>query len=559
MRRPGGRRFGVVAAFLLVGLGSTALLVLRGSGDPEEAGAGRTPYDWSRDDRLVGLMLPCPGLGHFDRDTSDMLPVLVEKLESAPSQTVLRNVREELAAAGPPAIEELARLVRRLYTEPHGSHAVKNALGVLQMSPDGGSPEGLAVLEACLGHPQEAVRTAAVRAVAEHPAPPLYEQLRSLVPITPAQTYLSLWTALHACDPARFEEDLAAWIEAGTYRGQWALGARLVASGATAETCDRLAVAATTVTDAEPRALLLAALTRGGGSLDPLLALLGSEDPQQRMIALAALAYTDAVEPVIEVLRDDDLPTLRRVAAEQLAGRARERAVRSALYEGISDTDDPTRFACIKALLAVGDEATADYALSMFDGSRAELEAVLRALSGHWEANPTLPERARDLLVQRFDDLAGEPLERKRPLIQALGSVPGAESAHLLLGMAERLEGETIHGVSGYRWIAMQASNAGPEARSVLMQAWREEPDPLRRMDLLWPASSAHDDTTRAFLEEVLLAERSLPHERLYVAERLASEGPASEVAPLLKRAARRLTDATFRPAFECLLWRWYG
>ncbi len=522
--------------------------------------AATVAHDWSRDDRLVGLLHPCPGLGRFNGDTSNMLPILVGKLENS-RRTVLRNVREELAATGPPAIEELARLVRRLYTEPHGSHAVVNALGVFQMSEHGGIPEALAVLETCLGHPQETVRTAAVRALTEHSAPELYEELSSLVPITPSQMYTSLWMAMHHADPVRFEEDLAAWIDAGTYRGQWAYGARLVASGATAGTGDRLAVATTTVTDPETRAFLFAALSRrdGESALEPLLAMLEDENPQERMIGLSALAFTDSIQPMVEVLRSDDHPGLRKVAASQLAPHAGELAVRDALFTGVSDSDADTRFACLSALLAVGDEATADYALTMFDGSRGELEAVLRALAGHWSKNPGLAERARSLLERRLADLEGEPLKRKGPVLQALGSVPGAASARLLLGVADAVADEEIHQMSGFRWVAMQASNSGPEGREVLMAAWREEEDLVRRMDLLWPATSAHDDSTREFLIEVLLAERSAPHERLYVAERLASEGPATEIAPLLKRAARRMNDRVFRPAMECLLWRWYG
>ena len=530
---------------------------------PVEGGAdtlASVAYDWSRDDRLVEFLHPCPELGHFNGDTSNMLPVLARKLRNS-QRTVLRNVREELAAGGPPAIEELGRLVRRLYTDPHGSHAVQNALGVFRMSDHGGIPEALAVLETCLGHPQEIVRTAAVRALTEHSAPELYGKLKSLVPITPAQMYKSLWKAMHRADPVRFEEDLAAWIDAGTYRGQWAHGARLVASGATTSTGDRLAVATTTVTDPEVRAFLFAALSRrdGESALEPLLAMLEDEKPQVRMIGLSALAFTDSIQPMVEVLRNDDHSGLRQVAASQLASHAGERSVRDALFTGISDPDADTRQACLTALLATGDEATADYALTLLDGGRGELEAVLHALAGHWSANPGLADRARALLERRLADLEGEPLKRKGPVLQALGSVPGAATARLLLGVADAVADEEIHQLSGFRWVSMQASNSGPEGREVLMAAWREEEDLVRRMDLLWPATSAHDDSTREFLIEVLLAERSAPHERLYVAERLACEGSATEVAPLLKRAARRMNDRVFRPAMECLLWRWYG
>ena len=47
----------------------------------------------------------------------------------------------ELGSGIRPAIEELGRLIQRLYTDPHGSHAVVTALGVFQMSEQGGSIE----------------------------------------------------------------------------------------------------------------------------------------------------------------------------------------------------------------------------------------------------------------------------------------------------------------------------------------------------------------------------------------------------------------------------------
>jgi hypothetical protein len=80
-----------------------------------------------------------------------------------------------------------------------------------------------------------------------------------------------------------------------------------------------------------------------------------------------------------------------------------------------------------------------------------------------------------------------------------------------------------------------------------------------RRFDLLWAGTVGHDDATREFLIEALQAERTLPHERLWVAERLAQEGPASRVAPLIKRATLRMNHPDFRPSMECLLWRWFG
>ena len=49
------------------------------------------------------------------------------------------------------------------------------------------------------------------------------------------------------------------------------------------------------------------------------------------------------------------------------------------------------------------------------------------------------------------------------------------------------------------------------------------------------------------------------PYERLYAADRAIRIGPASRVAPALKRAYQACTDPRLRPALQCLLWTWYG
>ena len=44
----------------------------------------------------------------------------------------------------------------------------------------------------------------------------------------------------------------------------------------------------------------------------------------------------------------------------------------------------------------------------------------------------------------------------------------------------------------------------------------------------------------------------------LYAADRLVRIGPASVVAPTLKRVTLRVEDPTVRPALQCLLWTAY-
>ena len=91
------------------------------------------------------------------------------------------------------------------------------------------------------------------------------------------------------------------------------------------------------------------------------------------------------------------------------------------------------------------------------------------------------------------------------------------------------------------------------------MRAYRNEVRVEHRLDYLWAASLSAEADTREFLMEVVLGEESLDHERLFAAYRLTKLGPTTLVAPVLKRACLRVEDARVRPAFQSLLWTWYG
>ena len=110
-----------------------------------------------------------------------------------------------------------------------------------------------------------------------------------------------------------------------------------------------------------------------------------------------------------------------------------------------------------------------------------------------------------------------------------------------------------------HRWLVMQASNSGQVGRAALSAAWAREEEGERRMDYLWGASLSAEEDTREFLLEVVMSPEAFDYERIYAADRLARMGPTPMVAPILKRACLGITDAVVRPAFEELLWTWYG
>ncbi len=534
---------------------------LRGTGPAgERAGEqGVAGRDWSKDSRIVGLVEDCANLGTFAGDTSDLLPVLVSKLERG-SMSVMHNVREELAREGAVAIPEVVRLVRRLYTEPHGSHPTVNALGVLQLSEAGSQPEALELMRDCLGHPQSTVQAAAVQALGRHADAAAYDDLLSLMRVSHDTMRNGLIIALHHADERRFERELAQWIRTEQYPGQWEFAARLVARTANEDTGALYAEIAADVAAPVARAFLLSTLVgREGSRAEELLVeLLDDPDSRIRGYGLAALEYTDLTALAAKVLRNDEAPSLRAMSVGLLAAHIDEPASRAALRDGLNDEDEGVRGGCLAALLAAGDEAAADFAISYLRGPQRDLQTAVSALTDNWEANPGLAQRVFDTLTALIEERAAQPLAELTAYYQALGQIPGPASTEYLL-QAARKEGGTHQSMSAHRWLTIHASNTGAIGRAVLAQAWSDEADLERRMDYLWAATVGHDAQTSAFLKQVLMAERSAPHERLYVADRLAHEGPAAEVAPLIKRAMMRMSDPIMRPAMNCLLWRWYG
>lgn len=530
--------------------------------EPEPGTQTSSAKDWGKDDRLEALMGECYERGPFNGDTSDMLPILIAKLQSS-SLDVMRNIREELARAGEPAIRELDRLVRRSYSDAHASHNIVNALGVIQLSEAGGGDLAAKLLTDCLGHPQETIRNATIRALTQHARPEHYDDLIAVFRVTHDTTQADVITALHTADSKRLEADLEKWLIAGEMKGLAKQTAKLVAQVADAETAERFSELLTSTDDRVVRAFLVSTFDDGPnfddasfGVLDEMLA---NEEPQIRSEALAALEFTGATERIVPVLLSDPFEALRLMACSLLGHRLDEPAARAALIEGLNDEAEKVRESCLKFLLEVGEERAVDDALSLLAGSRSQIGSAVRALAGSWEANPGLGERVLDLMIERFETRANPELSANQYLLQAIAQVPGPASTEWLLEQSERFREDRSMGRDPARWLIMQASNTGQAGVLHLRERWREETDLVRRFDLLWSASLEHDDSTREFLLEVLEADRSAPHERLYVAERLAREGPAQIVAPRIKRAKQRMTDETFRPAMECLLWRWYG
>ncbi len=145
-------------------------------------GADKAPLDpLLSDDRIAPLLAPCARAGPFTADTSHMLPLLVAKLESG-QRDVLHRAKEELAELDEVAIPALGALLDRHLTEAYMAGLNQNILEVaVMMEGDAGRP----LFVKALDHPQEILRTTAVRGLARHGRPADFDLLLPWIDLAP--------------------------------------------------------------------------------------------------------------------------------------------------------------------------------------------------------------------------------------------------------------------------------------------------------------------------------------------------------------------------------------
>lgn len=548
----------VRAARLAGALAAAGLLFAACRDEPPAAGppAAAAP-DWSQDDRFQALLVDCPQGSYFDRDTSDLLPILVGKLAHG-QRDVLHAVRSDLAALGQAAVPELERLAAQHFAQRDGVHVIQNVLGVLWLSD---APGARAVLANYLAHPAETVRSQAIRGLCKHASPAEFDALLAVLPITPGAVRPTLVEALQSADPRRLEQTFAGWIEGGAERDLWSGAARLVLAKADARSAELLGPLEQRVSEPQVRTPLLGILARGGdgAALEELLAEFEDPDPQRRRLALETLELVGGhLDQVGRILRADVDPTLRVMAASLLGPQAAQPNVQGWLRVALDDASPEVRQTALAALLGVGDAQAADRVLALLGRARQEMQMALFAVRENWDANPGLAEAALAALDRRQQDEASLANRDRRYLIQAIGLVPGRASAELLLELGRRGEGD-LDRMSLHRFHVLHVGNTGPQGLALLRERFVADQDPARRMDYLWGATGGADEPTRQFLIEVLLAEQSSPYEKLLAADRLVRLGPGLEIAPLLKRATLRVDHPQVRVALQCLLWQWYG
>ena len=564
-RTPARARRGSTALrllFVVLALGLVAVLVLRAldRGDAAaDPGAGPLVRDLAHDDRIDYLLAPCTRGGPFLEDTSDMIPVLVARLEHGELDP-LRRAKAELSALGETALPELRRLFDARFAEPHTAPVLQNVLVVVGlMETDAGHD----VLVRGLAHHDNGVRSAAIRGLVRHARPADYDALLAQVAISGPDTHPDLAAALLKCDRARFEGDFERLAHLEEYGRVIFATTPLITDSPLASTIEAFR-RLWPLTSGDLRVYFAAAVAHAGDAeaRAEIDAALASPNPQMRALAVHALNRVDpraALPEAAAVLRDDPKLGPRRTAAEVIAHAPASPETEALLVAGLGDPERGVRAICLEALVGRAHPTAEDVLLEMLKGERTDVEDALRILRPAWNARPELAERGFEILAARVAEVGYDPRSSEfRTLVRAIAQVPIVRAAEWIYERALTTEGR-IDGLPAHRWFLTQAGNTGPRGWAFLRERWKLEADPARRVDIVTACSYDHGDTARDFLAEVLESERTTPLELLHAADLLANKGPAARAAPLLKRVALRTSDPLVRPALDCLLWRWYG
>lgn len=498
----------------------------------------------------------CARTDHYDRDTADIVPALVEKLVKGKKEP-MRRAKQELSELGEPAAAALLRLVDQYFSDPNGAAYIQNALDALA------GMQGSTVTSAlvrCLGHPVSSVRARALRALAQRPAEPSdYERLRQHLDFEGVENRPLVVSALHHADPARAEAEFLRWLRDGSYTGLWPHLQQLILES---QAPGVLEAASELYAEApiEIRSCLAVLALRGGDEEagDLLRSDLASPYPVRRTRVVLVLNAREHRDLLLQTLAGDPEENIRLEAAQALSRGEPDAEVRAALVQGMDDRSLAVRSLCLDTLVGWSEDAAVDRALAdLLSPSRETLMRGMDSLRPAMQDDPGLADRAFERLRKRYEREQERSLTSQRWTLQVMGQVPSEAAARFLHELPLE-EGVVIDGFPAARWMLLQLSNTGEPGQALVAADLETETDPLRRLDLIWALSMRRTELAR----EAMLGALDSPHgsdlERLYLAARLVQLGPATRVAPVLQQAVLRVQEAEVRRAFQCLLWNWY-
>lgn len=513
------------------------------------------------DDRVGNLLHGCLKNTHYDRDLSDLVPTLLEKLRSGQADP-LHRAKEELAAIGTEAIPYIENVFSQSYSNQLEFAYLQNALDVAVMTD---APEARELLTEALRHPRDTVRDLGVQGLARGRARPEdYGRLRDLIDLESNPTFRTAFaTGLFAADPVRAAREYLDWVEGNEYRELWApvLSALVLVED---EVVDQRCAELWRSAPLEAK-FFLAAVAAGAGTTsayDFLVEEASSPQVERRSRALGAFAALGDVGMLTFLLVEDDDHVVRVTAGARLLDHGDTPEIRAAFAQGMDDPDADVRALCLSRMVALGDPQAIDRALDGLTSTMQRVEESIEALGPACQQDAALAARVLETLDERFQAESHLPWTERLVTLQAISQVRTESAARYLATLGDELDEAGIQGLRGHRWLCFQIGNTGAAGRVVVEELLAEETDPLRRLDLIEAMANDRADEARPSIHAALLPivdDESLhPLERLYAADRLVRVGPMAVVAPRLKRACLRLRDERARVAMQCLLWKWY-
>ncbi len=507
--------------------------------------------------------------GFFERNLSDPVPILINRLNTGQSEP-LRRAIEELGDLGEDSIEALRREVQRGQRDAAEIGPLQNVVAALGLNRSPRSPE---ILLELLGHPHSTLRGAVLRGLGGLELTPEHASRLEWATLSErGKGQVSAAYAFSVADPDRAALRFTEWLEADQLGD--ALDSALLHLAAhhvedDGGHADRLMGLAPEL-PAGRGAYLYARLAAEGRSeaRDRLVEIAQSNDPTEHRAAIQS-AFAAGLVDLLAAVAGQDPDAGQRIAAVTALGRLLEGEGPTQLEPGERGTalaalrralDDPQIGVREEALVfgvRLGEPEATERALAGLDGSQRDLTVVGPALDHAMSEDLALTERALDRLLARLEREAHLSVKERLPVLQILGLVPHRKAAKTLIELGRTSEG-TLETLRAHEFLSVAASNTGPTGRAVLAEALLDETDPNRRLDLIWAITSARDDLARDVLEEHVEREGLDPYERLYTASCLAQVGPTVRVAPRLKRVALRM-DGEPRRGMNRLLNYWYG
>jgi hypothetical protein len=514
------------------------------------------PAGLEGDERIAFLLAPCTRPDPFLADTSDLLPVLVSKLEKGQLDP-MRGAKEQLVALGDAALPELRRFCARVRADPTLSIPYLNALAVVSAME---THAGRDLLAAGLEHPQDTIRIQAADGLSRHAAAEDYDTLATLAAVASPDVLRAVGPALATADRARYEDAYAAALGTPAASGPlWEGAAKRLADTKRPEILAKFKEAYPRA-DGPTRAFLAAAVAASGdeAALASLRGNLKDENSTTRKLAIQALDRIGLVAEAAPLLSEDRDETVRGMVAQAIAALPPTVQTAAWLHKGMLDRAKNVRQICLTALASRGDASARETGLSMFEGGRVDFEQAMTALRDAWTKDPEFSARTFELLVRLRTGEAGGLRVDAPSVDRAIAQLPIVDATRFLYDAAKTTR-EEIDGYPAHRWFLIQAANTGAGGRAWLRDRWSEESDPTWRVDIAVACAADRDESSLEFLLKVVDDERTTPLEILHAANLLVHQGPASVVAPRLKRVALRIDDARVRPALNCMLWQWYG